>query len=365
MGKHASNRYFSPRRENKGIYITTAMKSFTHSSIIIALLVFSIMFTGCGKDSGGSGGIELDLIEATTELPAKVRLFFRVDLGEVQFFRALEESDFEIYENSSLISTLESQAKVQNETGSFLFSSILLLDLSGSVLNSADLTRIKDAAENYIDSVMPNEVSEEFGSKELAIYWFDGEENIHELAGFTVDAQALIDSIRTIDTDISNDNSTNLNGAVVQGLAELESRISEINQDPNVSSAGMMLVFTDGTDQAGRVTSDAAISTVQLLSNQFSVFSVGLGDAVDESVLNRIGRDGYFQAGTSFDLNQIFLESARSSNELADSYIVLEYCSPKRSGDHNIELRATFDDKVGRLTTQFNANGFTGGCQIR
>ena len=30
---------------------------------------------------------------------------------------------------------------------------------------------------------------------------------------------------------------------------------------------------------------------------------------------------------------------SRKVTKTMDSYIVLEYCSPKRSGDHNIELR--------------------------
>ena len=95
------------------------MDSSFFRSMITAMLIVAYLGTGCGKQSGGSNGITVDLIEATTELPAKVRLFFQVDLGEETTFRALNESDFEIYENNLLISSLESQAKVQNEVGSY------------------------------------------------------------------------------------------------------------------------------------------------------------------------------------------------------------------------------------------------------
>lgn len=364
MGKQLSIRYFSKIREFKTIYSKSRMKFSLRSNAILFVVLSAILFTGCGKDGGGSAGIGMELIEATTELPAKVRLFFQVDLGEEGNFRALNEGDFEIYENNSLISTLESQAKVQNETGSYLFSSILLLDLSGSVLNGPDLNRVKDAAVNYIENVLPTSLADDYGSKEMAVYWFDGEENIHSLTPFTIDRTALIDSIRAIDSSISDDNSTNLNGAVIQGLFELEARVTERNQDPRVSTAGMLVLFSDGADQAGRATADMALSAVSSLSDQYSVFTIGLGDEIDESFLIRVGREGFESAFNSFDLNQAFLKAAEVVGNTANSYIVLEYCSPKRSGDHRIELRAVVDDRVGKLVTEFNATGFTGGCSI-
>ncbi|MBO6534612.1 MAG: VWA domain-containing protein [Balneolaceae bacterium] len=335
------------------------------SRISILLATFCIMlFTACGKDSGGEPSIEMELIETTTEQPAKVRLFFKVDLGEEHLFETLTQTDFEIYENNSLISSLESQASIRNQSGAYLFSSVLLLDLSGSVLNSTDLPRVKDAAVNFIESVMPTSFNPEFGSKEMAVFWFDGEAEIHALTPFTINRDAIIDSIRSIDTDISSDNSTNLNGAVVQGLSALESRLTQTSQDPNLSTAGAMLIFTDGTDQAGRVTSSTAEATVRSLSSQYSVFTIGLGSEIDENTLRKFGRDGFELAVNSFDLNQAFLDIANQIKSAAGSFYVLEYCSPKRSGEHTIQIRANFDDRSGRFSTNFNATGFTGGCVI-
>ena len=122
-------------------------------SVFTILLIGTLLTSACGKKGGGSNDIGVELIEATTELPAKVRLFFQVDMGEDQSFRALNESNFQIYENNLQISDLESQTKVQNEVGSYLFSSMILLDLSGSVLNGDALPRVKDATINYIQEV--------------------------------------------------------------------------------------------------------------------------------------------------------------------------------------------------------------------
>ena len=334
-------------------------------SFFTLLLIGTLLTLACKKKGGGSNDIDIELIEATTEFPAKVRLFFQVDMGEDQSFGTLNESNFQIYENNLQISDLESQAKIQNEVGSYLFSSIVLLDLSGSVLNGDALPRVKDATINYIQEVMPNTNEAKFGSKEMAVYWFDGEENIHLLAPFSIDKFALIDSVRAITSAISNDNSTNLNGAIIQGISELEARITDRNQDPRLSTAGTLLLFSDGADQAGRATMEDAIIATESLTNQYSLFTIGLGSDIDESFLRLVGKQGYEFAFNSFDLNQVFLEMGRKVTKTMDSYIVLEYCSPKRSGDHNIELRVISENRVGKINTELNAMGFTGGCIIQ
>ena len=306
----------------------------------------------------------MQLIEAKTELPAKVRLFFKADLGSDFIGTTLEPDEFEIYEDGSRISTLESQAQIQNEPGEFLFSSVLLLDLSGSVLNDTELPRVKEAAVSFIESVMPLASAAEYGSKEMAVYWFDGEADIHLLVGFTPNITALSDGINSISESISSDNSTNLNGAVVQGMSVIQARVAETKLDPNISTAGSLIIFTDGTDQAGRVSASQANTTVSAASNEYSVFTIGLGGEIDEAALNRFGRDGFELAENSFDLNRSFLTIAEKLESQANSFYVLEYCSPKRSGSHTIQLRAVYDNRVGSFTTDFSADKFTGGCVI-
>lgn len=321
------------------------------------------LLTSCGKDNDNNR-FDMDLIEAKAEMPAKVRLFFKVDLGEDHLFETLEPADFEIYEDGSLISRLESQAQIQREEGEFLFASILLLDLSGSVLNDSELPNVKSAANSFISSVMPNENHELYGSKEMAIYWFDGEQDVHQLIDFTTDRIALSMSIDSINEDISSDNSTNLNGAVVQGLSIMNSKLTEARLNPNISAAGSLVIFTDGTDQASRVDTREAQNAVRNAGQDNAVFTIGLGDEIDEDILKSFGRDGFELAENSFDLNSVFLEVAQKVESESKSFYVLEYCTPKRSGDHTIELRANYERQFGSFKTKFSADGFTGGCSI-
>lgn len=330
---------------------------------LVLSVILAGIFVACGNDNSGKK-IEVELIEAKTELPAKVRLFYKVDLGEDNLFETLTPANFEIYEDGSLISSLESQAQIQKESGEFLFSSILLLDLSGSVLNGTELPRVKSAAIDFVESVMPVTSDAHYGAKEMAVYWFDGEEDIHELVSFSPNRNTIIDGINSITEDISADNSTNLNGAIIQGLAVVDARLAQSRLNPNISTAGSMVIFTDGTDQAGRVKTTEAQKAVNNASNEHSIFTIGLGAEIDEEVLKNFGRDGYELAENSFDLNTSFLSVAQKVESEANSYYVLEYCSPKRSGQHTIQLRVNYEKMFGSFSTKFTAQDFTGGCTI-
>ncbi|MDP6933883.1 MAG: ABC transporter ATP-binding protein, partial [Myxococcota bacterium] len=61
------------------------------------------------------------------------------------------------------------------------------------------------------------------------------------------------------------------------------------------------------------------------------------------------------------------LVRAKGIVEEANSYYILAYCSPKRSGDHEIELQLIETEKgtgetLAILEYDFNADGFEGGC---
>jgi hypothetical protein len=340
-----------------------ALKQLLFIPVVLSMFLMVIL-NGCSSSDNSGEEIDIELLESKTELPSKIHLFFKVELGDDHRFTTLQPSDFEIYENGSRISTLESQAQIQREPGDFLYSSILLLDLSGSILNNADLPKLKEAATSFINQVMPGEGEGQHGTREMAVYWFDGEENIHPLISYTSDRDTLISGIESIDEDISNDVSTNLNGAVIQGLSIMDSRLQEVRKDSDIATAGSMVLFTDGTDQAGYVSTSTAVDSVRGASSEHSVFTIGLGGEIDEDVLRTFGKNGFELAEDSLELNDTFLAVAERLEAETNSYYILEYCSPKRSGQHTLELRATYEDMFGSFETQFSADEFSGGCTV-
>jgi uncharacterized protein YegL len=340
------------------------MSQFRSSNLysLVIVILISALFVSCSSGPDEGEEIDIELIEGSTELPAKVKLFFRVDIEQEDALTTLQPGDFEIYEDGALISNLEAQAQIQREQGDFLFSTVLLLDLSGSIINNGDLPQVKQAAANFIDRALPDETEAAYGSKEMALYWFDGEAEIHQLVFFTSDKDSLTSAVQEINEGISSDNSTNLNGAVVQGVGLVESRLEETRRDLDLSTAGSVVIFTDGTDQAARVSTDEALNVVQESGGDNSIFTIGLGGEIDQDILNSLGDDGFFFAENSSELNDSFQRAADILEAQTNSFYVLEYCSPKRSGQHSLQLKAIYEEKFGSFTTSFDASGFTGGC---
>lgn len=305
----------------------------------------------------------MTLIDHSTELPAKVRLFFQIDAEKLNAASVSGDPDFEIYENGLRISEFESQSRIRRERGEFLYSSVLLLDLSGSVLFS-DLTSLKEAASSFIERTIPHASDDLYGTREMAIYWFDGAEDLHLLVPFTEDREELLTGIASITDQISEDPSTNLNGAVIKGLKLMEQRVEEMGDKLEMAIAGSVVLFTDGTDQAARNTTAQALDAVNNASVEHSIFTIGLGSEIDNVILSRLGKNGFEMATDSLELKEKFLAVAERLERQANSYYVLEYCSPKRAGTHKLRLNAIYEKFHGSFETVFSAEGFTGGCKI-
>ena len=329
---------------------------------LLAAVIMLSLFTACKKDKGPSLGV--DLVSVTTETPANVRLLFKVDAGDQDVPQSLQMGDIEIFEDNVLLTSLESQAQIQDEPEEFLFSTLLLLDFSGSVLNDDDLNQVKDAVGSFIELVMPDSTQPGYKVKEMAIYWFNGKADIHPLVDYTFNKDTLLAGIYSVTDSLSNDFSTNLNGAIIEGVTNLSAKMQDGESDFNQSNIANLVIFTDGIDLAGRETEEGALTAVELLTNQYLVSVIGLGEDIDEGFLKDIGRDGHYFAKTSSDLNPSFIDMATQVNRDYQSFYALEYCSPKRLGEHVIQIRAYLENKAGRFDTEFAADGFDGGCVI-
>jgi hypothetical protein len=151
------------------------------------------------------------------------------------------------------------------------------------------------------------------------------------------------------------DPSTNLNGAFVRGLSLLD---LEEATTTDRTFGGTLAIFTDGTDQAGRVSNDAAIAAVE--ASDHSVYSVGLGGEASTEHLSNVGKSGAILAGDVGELSSAFEDLADSIRAQTAGFYVIAYCSPKRAGRHTLEIRLT--GTGARAGVEFDANGFDSGC---
>ncbi len=348
-----------------------------YAILIISIITFTTISCSSRDDDGGSisgieclnlGSQELDVTiqESFTTLPSKVSVFFKVNDSDGNGVPGLTPSNFTIFEQGrnddcfSEISASEASGVISSNAQIFSNNTILVLDLSNSVL-STSLEELKQASSSFISNVMPAIPSESF---KMGIYWFNGEDVLHELQGFTTSASVLQEAIESIDSDISNDPSTDLYGAVIKAT-EIAEDILVTLEDQDLFAAASIVLFTDGRDQAARYTESQALNAVSGADQDISFFTIGLGSEIDEDILEEIGETGSAFATEAQELETVFNNISNDVAGQANSFYLFEYCSPKRDGSGSSELiiQVIDGERDGVVNTSFDATGFTGGCE--
>ena len=314
----------------------------------------------------GTNELVLSIQDEFTTLPGKVSVFFRVSDEFGNPVAGLTADQFTIYEQGrnddcfNTISPSESQARISPNSQVFTNHTLLVLDLSNSVLSSS-LAELKSASASFVDNVMPNPESESY---KMAIYWFDGQDVLHELQPLTSSKTALTTAIEGIQENISEDPSTDLYGAVIKSTDIAGDLLIESRQNSTIGAASVVL-FTDGTDQASRYREEDALEKVEQADSNISFFTIGLGAEIDSQILESIGKTFSVFAGNKEELETTFNQLSQKVSERANSFYLFEYCSPKRdgSGENNLAIQVLDGTRQGAVQTRFDATGFTGGCQ--
>ncbi|MBT8280485.1 MAG: VWA domain-containing protein, partial [Muriicola sp.] len=226
----------------------------------------------------GENDLVLSIQDKFTTLPGKVSVFFRVSDAMGNPVSGLTADQFTIYEQGrnddcfNTISTSESFARISPNSQIFSNNTLLVLDLSNSVLSSS-LNELKSASVSFIENVMPATTEDSF---KMAIYWFDGEDELHLLQPLTSVKDELTLAIEGITDDISEDPSTDLYGAVIKSTDIAEGLLDEARANSTISAASVVL-FTDGTDQASRYSESEALAQVEEADLNISFYTIGLG----------------------------------------------------------------------------------------
>ncbi len=335
-----------------------------------------MMAAACDDDNGGGGGpvsspcncddiqviqengLALTFESQSVARPANVSVLFQVETVGGEPVTGLTANDLAIFEDGERISAYESRQALVSKPGKFRSHAMLLLDLSGSIVASENLALLKEAAKRFVFSVMLDPTS----GIDIGIWWFDGARQIHPLVDpFTSDTAYVLSRIDRISSDMSNDLSTNLYGATIAGVQKIESMVGTFGE---TTAVGSLVIFTDGTDQAAWRSREDAFEAVEDADPRVSVYTIGLAGEIDEAVLSAIGKDGSPLADDVEALVPRFEEIADWIRRDANSHYLLEYCSPKRRGEHELRVEVVQGELSGSLSTCFCAEGFTGGCTV-
>ena len=297
--------------------------------------------------SVGSGcGLKLGLVDHSVKKPSNVAVYFTVETHGGQPVANLTPQDFRIFEDKQPVSILESKQTILQPEVAAIHYTLLLVDMSGSVVDSGDMPALIQAASSFGDRVGPYQ--------KVAVYSFDGSPHLTPVVSFGGNVRAGVNALAS---RRPRDPSTNLNGAVIEGVRLLT---HQMEHAPVPLRFGTLVVFTDGTDRAHRASPEEV--TQSLDSAGFETYVIGAGQEVDKAQLSKIGRSGTFASQNRADVQKGFDEIGARIEASSRKFYLLSYCSPSRAGEHEVEIEAHGAGASGRIAYRFNAQGFGPNC---
>ena len=224
---------------------------------------------------------------------------------------------------------------------------LMLVDVSPSM----PLVELEEALTDFAEA-MP-------GDMEVAIYRFDGRDQLAAVLPFTSDGAAAVQAIDKLDVACVHDDcdpSTDLYGAVLHGLELLDDHVSDEQDATDRLIRPALVVFTDGQDWASRHARKDVVKAAK--ASDYDIYAVGLGEEADATFLEDIGRAGHAFISDPTGVQDAFAEIAASVVDVAHSYYALGYCSPARDGFHTLTLHACWGSFCGSDDVEFDADEF-------
>ena len=290
---------------------------------------------GASGEGGGSNtdGLAYPLTLSPIGTPnvstAHVSLYFTVTDADGEPVSGLRTGsngdlgDFVAKEDDTKLDPFESAFRVTHPTAALVIPTVLLLDLSRSVVEAGALDDLKDAAKSIISSLDP--------AQRLAIVTFASEPTTRQT--FTNDKTLLNAAIDAIDKE--DGISTNLYGSLQYGYGLWEDgfRVYDEGVTEPQLVAGLLIAVSDGNDTASVSTLNQVVTTRR---NKRTVF-IRVGEDLDRSVADEIANAGVIDAEGGFDELDDAVDAATDRiSKLNGAIYAAEYCSPKRAGQHDL-----------------------------
>jgi hypothetical protein len=145
---------------------------------------------------------------------------------------------------------------------------------------------------------------------------------------------------------------------VVEGLRELR---KSLDKEHKPLKFGTLVLFTDGTDRAGRVTRDDMKKELDDDKyKDFEMYEIGVGAEIEKANLGDVGRNGTELANDKNKVKEAFDKMAAKIEAHTKRFYLLSYCTPARKGEHEVTVEAVTKNPDGSGKTQykFKADGF-------
>jgi uncharacterized protein YegL len=244
-----------------------------------------------------------------------------------------QENSFSLFEDAAPINpNQESFLSISTTPGTSAFVTLLVLDLSNSVVTTALQSLISSV--NYFIDNYPF-LSTAISSNTLSIVGFAGDNRLYDISnGFSSDkvsikakAQSFFDNLDEMAYDRS---STNLYGTVIQAISYVESYTKQ-----NLPFASKAIVFmSDGHDTSNLYYEDEALNAKVGISASF--YAIGVGDelSLGKPFLNKLATPANVVTSSSTsELLNLFKAVVSILSRVSQTTYLLSYCSPSRASE--------------------------------
>jgi hypothetical protein len=308
----------------------------------MAFVLPAMVVAGCG------GTLRVTKLGASAQRPANVALFLSVTDKLGQPVGGLALANFRVYEDKKLISETKGKRALLDTGIASSRSSLLLLDLSGPMVDSEDLPELAKAVGQFVDKVG--------ASQSVAVSVFDGGDEVAPLFGFGahMETAKVVEAIRKFRP---RSRTTNLNGAVFQGLGALKEQLA---QATTTEKGAALVVFTDRGDLAHSV--NPSVLEQALKDTPVDVYVIAAGEKVSRPEIAAIGHSGIFISNDPKAFKKGFEQVTAKLTTAGDGRYIFSYCTPKRRGDHKLRLEVAVPGDTGELVYEFSADSFKAGC---
>lgn len=253
----------------------------------------------------------------------------------------VDPSTIQISENGQLLQTTTRATSVNGQTtkGPGQLTTLLVIDVSGSMATANKLAEAKAAAKAYVDQMRPGD--------QAGVVAFDT--HVSVVQAITTDHQVLTNAIDSLQPGTDT--------AIFDALVSSEQLLA------NVSGRKAIVLLTDGMDNRSKNSEDAVVKAVD--SAGLTISTIGLGNpqdakslqGIDETSLKSLAQHAGGIYTYEPDPSQLASIFQQYGNALQNEY-ALTYLSPSTLRDGvNRNLTVSLNGSAVTVQSNYNPGG--------
>jgi VWFA-related protein len=250
----------------------------------------------------------------------------------------IDPKTIQIVENNQAMQPTEIRGGAESASQMVPITTMLVIDISGSMDKNGKLAAAKEAAQKYVSQMRPGD--------QAGLMTYDTK--TYYVQPITTDTAALTAAIDALKTGSDT--------AMYNALIEAEKNLEPISGRKSV------IVMTDGLDNKSQATADDVIKGIG--QSGLSISTIGFGDAaakgqvgLDEAGLKSLAEKAgglYAFANDAETLSKIY----QQYGEVLQSEYALTYISPTSLRDGvNRGLSVSLNGNVATVSTRYNPGG--------